>query len=175
MDARELLVADSALPACHSLHLLQMACEKLCKASMISSGSDPLEVQRSHAYIAKHLPTIVRLYLSREAGRLPRDNWIVEAIRPLARKIELLNPAVKDGGRAPHNCEYPWEAQDGTVVAPADHNFEFTMLFERAGVRCDYTTWQIAWRVIAMCQVQRACPDFREIAFASSPGTPGED
>ena len=101
---------------------------------MISTGSDPMEVQRSHAYIAKYLPTIVRLFMSREAGRLPRDNWIVDAIRPLARKIELLNPAVKDGGRSPQNCEYPWLAQDGSAMAPADHKFDFSMLFDRAGI-----------------------------------------
>src|SRR5438132_8322504 len=98
MNAREVLAADRSLPACHALHFLQMACEKLCKASMISTGSDPILVQRSHASIAKHLPTIAGLYLSREARRLPRDNWIVDAIRPLAKKIELLSPAVKGGG-----------------------------------------------------------------------------
>ena len=134
LDARELLVASNSLPTCHALHYLQMACEKLCKASMISIGSDPLEVQRSHAYIAKHLPTIVRAFMSREAGRLPRDNWIVDAIRPLARKIELLNPAVRDGGRSPQNCEYPWPAQDGSIIAPADHKFDFAILFDRSGV-----------------------------------------
>jgi hypothetical protein len=134
LDAREVLAADQSLPACHALHLLQMACEKLCKASMISTGSDPMEVQRSHAFIAKHLPTIVRLYMSREAGRLPRNNWIVDAIRPLARKIELLSPAVKAGGRSPQNCEYPWIASDGSVRAPADHPFEFSILFDKAGV-----------------------------------------
>jgi hypothetical protein len=134
LDAREVLVADSSLPPCHALHFLQMACEKLCKASMISAGSDPLEIQRSHAFIAKHLPTIVRLYMSREAGSLPRDNWIVDAIRPLARKIELLNPAVRDGGRSPQNCEYPWVLPNGSITAPADHRFEFSILFEKAGV-----------------------------------------
>src|SRR5207237_7501812 len=130
----DVLAAERTLPSCHALHFLQMACEKLCKASMISSGSDPIDVQRSHASIAKHLPTIVRLYLSREAGRLPRDNWVVDAIRPLARKIELLNPAIKAGGRSPQNCEYPWVAPDGSVTAPADHRFEFSMLFETAAV-----------------------------------------
>lgn len=134
LDAREALAAVPSLPACHSLHFLQMACEKLCKASMISAGSDPVEVQRSHAYVAKHLPTIVKLFMSREAGRLPRDNWIVDAIRPLARKIELLNPSVRDGGRSPQNCEYPWVAQDGSIISPADYKFEFSILFERAGV-----------------------------------------
>ena len=134
LHARDVLAADPTLPACHALHHLQMACEKLCKASRIAAGTDPLEVQRSHASVAKHLPTIVKLYMSREAGRLPRDNWIVNAIRPLARKIELLSPAVRDGGRSPENCEYPWVAPDGSVTAPADHRFEFSMLFEPAGV-----------------------------------------
>lgn len=133
-DARDILAAERDLPACHALHYLQMACEKLCKASMIAAGADPADVQRSHASIAKHLPTIVRLYLSQEAGRLSRDNWIVDAIRPLARRIELLSPAVRAGGRSPQNCEYPWVAPDGSVTAPADHRFDFSMLFERSGV-----------------------------------------
>ncbi|HSU66193.1 MAG TPA: hypothetical protein VLJ39_04960, partial [Tepidisphaeraceae bacterium] len=86
LDAREALAASRSLPACHALHYLQMACEKLCKASMIAGGHDPADVQRSHASIAKHLPTIVKLYMSREAGKLPRNNWIVQMIRPLARQ-----------------------------------------------------------------------------------------
>ena len=49
-------------------------------------------------------------------------------------KIELLNPAVLDGGRSPQNSEYPWPGDDGSIIAPADHNFEFNALFERAGV-----------------------------------------
>ena len=101
---------------------------------MIAAGTDPMEVQRSHAHVAKHLPTIVRDFMSREAGKLQRDNWIVEAIRPLARRIELLSPSVKGGGRSPQNCEYPWITQDGTIIAPADHKFDFTILFEKAGV-----------------------------------------
>jgi len=134
LAARHVLAAEGTLPSCHALHFLQMGCEKLCKASMISAGRDPIEVQRSHASIAKHLPTIVRVYMSREAGRLPRDNWMVDAIRPLARKIELLSPAVRGGGRSPENCEYPWVAPDGSITAPADHPFEFSILFEKAGV-----------------------------------------
>lgn len=82
--------------------------------------------------------------MSREAGRLPRDNWIVRAVRPLSRKIELLNPAVKDGGSSPQNCEYPWLAPDGSVIAPADHKFEFAMLFEPAGVTLLKTIRQAA-------------------------------
>jgi hypothetical protein len=134
LDAREVLASAPLLPACHALHHLQMACEKLCKAAMIAAGTDAYEVQRSHAHVAKQLPTLVKLYMSRDAGRMPKNNWIVDAIRPLARQIELLSPAVRDGGRSPQNCEYPWVASDGSVVAPADQTFGFSLLFERAGI-----------------------------------------
>jgi len=109
-----------------------MACEKVCKASMIYSGVNPKNV---HTYVAKHLPIIVRSYMSRDAGRWPKDNWMVEAIRPLAKKIELLSPSAKDGGRSPENCEYPWLSHDGSrVTAPADHKFDFDILYEKAGI-----------------------------------------
>jgi len=134
LHAREVLAADSKLPACHGLHFLQMACEKLCKASMMKAGADPLELQRSHASIAKHLPKIVQHYVSLRNAQLPRKNWITKALRPLARKIELLNPAMRDGGSAPENCEYPWAGPNGTILVPADHSFEFSILHERAGV-----------------------------------------
>jgi hypothetical protein len=135
LDAREVLTAHKSLPACHGLHFLQMACEKLCKASLIASGSDPIELQRSHAYIEKRLPIIVKDMMRLDAGSLPRNSWIVPAIRSLARKIELLSPAVKGGDRSPRNCEYPWPASDGSVIAPADYKFDFSPLFDPAGIR----------------------------------------
>jgi hypothetical protein len=131
LDARETLIADRSLPSCHALHYLQMACEKVCKAAMIAGGVDPNEVKRSHAHISNQLPTLVKLHMSRRARRIPRDNWIVRAARPLARKIELLSPSVGD---SPQNCEYPWKSADGSIIPPADYNFEFDALFERAGI-----------------------------------------
>lgn len=134
LNAREILVRQAGLPACHALHHLQMACEKICKASMIASGTPPTAVQESHAYIAKQLPIIVRQYLNRADVGKSKNNWIVNAVRSLARKIELLSPAVRDGGRSPQNCEYPWLGADGTtVIAPSDHRFDFSELFEPAG------------------------------------------
>ncbi len=130
LAAHQTLLNDRSLPSCHSLHYLQMACEKLCKAAVIKAGTDPLAVQRSHAYISKRLPMIVQIAM----GQKSRSNWIVRATARLARKIELLNPAVQDGGRSPQNCEYPWAAPSGQIIAPADHKFEFNELFEPAGV-----------------------------------------
>lgn len=134
LEARETLLRNDKLPECHQLHFLQMACEKLCKAHLIAGGADARELQKSHAYVAKQLPIIVRLLLAREAGRLPRDTWIISAIRVLARRIELLAPSVDHGGRVPANSEYPWERPDGQIVAPARHNFEFSLLRHKAGI-----------------------------------------
>jgi len=47
-----------AVPECHKLLFLQMACEKLTKAHLCKAGSDPTKLQSSHAYIAKNLPTM---------------------------------------------------------------------------------------------------------------------
>lgn len=55
------------------------------------------------------------------------------AIRKLARKIELLAPAVRAGGAVPANCEYPWVGPDGNVRGPAEYNFQFELLYETAG------------------------------------------
>lgn len=58
---------------------------------------------------------------------------MIDAIRALARRIELLAPAVDDGRRHPANCEYPWIGPAGSVLAPAEHNFGLNLLHERGG------------------------------------------
>lgn len=133
LDARDVLLREPALPDCHQLHFLQMACEKLCKAHLMAGGADALSLQGSHAYIAKQLPIIARQMLAHEASRLPKDTWVVKAIRSLARQIELLAPAVQDAGRIPADCEYPWLGPAGHVIAPADRSLGITILTEKAG------------------------------------------
>lgn len=54
-------------------------------------------------------------------------------MRKLARRIELLAPAVDAAGRHPANCEYPWENPNGEIIAPMEHNFGFEALYERGG------------------------------------------
>jgi len=80
------------------------------------------------------LPVIVRQMLAREAGRFPKDTWVVSAIRKLARQIELLAPSVDDGGRVPANCEYPWVSPNGEITVPARHHFGLTLLHAKAGM-----------------------------------------
>lgn len=118
----EVLVAQ-----CHSLLFLQMACEKLCKAHLIGCGSEPQDLKSSHAYIAKHLPVIVRQEISFQKADVRRKAWVLNHVKHLAREIELLNPAVDRDGRRKDNCEYPWES-NGMIFSPLDHCFSPSQL-----------------------------------------------
>ncbi|MEO6434527.1 MAG: hypothetical protein ABIP55_02045 [Tepidisphaeraceae bacterium] len=134
LQARERLLEHADLPDCQQLHFLQMACEKICKAYLCGQGIDLRALQSSHAYVAISLPLIARQQFARQSQQIQASrSWVIAAIRVLARKIELLAPAVRDGGAQPSNCEYPWESATGTVIAPVDHNFQLNLLYEAAG------------------------------------------
>ncbi len=134
LQARDRLLEDAALPDCQQLHFLQMACEKICKAYLCGQGTAPQTLQTSHAYIASVLPIVVRQQFAQQSRHTANDrSWMIGAIRKLARKIELLAPAVRGGGAHPANCEYPWIATDGTLRVPAEHNFQIDLLHEGAG------------------------------------------
>lgn len=109
-----------------------MALEKAAKAHLIATGVDPMAIQSSHAYIAKHIPRIVASELGRARGVDSR--WVMLAVRKLARRIELLHPQVDDGGAVPANCEYPWQNAAGEIVAPADYNFSLNLQAEKAAL-----------------------------------------
>ena|SRR5438105_12442706 len=107
LAAYRYLVGAPELPACHSLLFLQMS-EKVCKAHLCGQGVEPSVLRSSHAYIAKTLPLIARAHFARQARQTHYSHaWIIAAIRKLARRIELLAPAVDASGLNPANCEYP--------------------------------------------------------------------
>ena len=112
------------VPACHRFHFLQMSCEKVAKAHLCAAGSDPAQVQASHAYTAKVVPLLVRAQVDllgpEQAKRL---RWVADGARPLAREIELLSPSVTDGGTRPANCEYPWVDVGHRLHVPAEEPF----------------------------------------------------
>ncbi len=113
---------------CHKLLFLQMACEKLCKAHVIRVGVHrPEEVQSSHGFIEKHLPSILRQEIANSQEFPKNREWAISQIRQLCGEIEILNPAMKRANRRPDNCEYPWEAGQ-QVVSPLDHKFFPTQL-----------------------------------------------
>jgi hypothetical protein len=133
-EARDRLLEHSDLPGCQHLHFLRMACEKICKAYLCGQGVDPAMLQTSHAYIAGPLPIIARQQFALQVGQAQKDrSWMIRAIRNLARKIELLAPAVTGGGANPANCEYPWMGPDGSVKVPAEYNFQLDLLHAEAG------------------------------------------
>jgi hypothetical protein len=134
LQAREKLLEHPDLPDCQQLHFLQMTCEKLCKAHLCGQGVDPEILRSSHAYISRTLPIIARQQFAQETRKMHTDRtWVIQAIRALARKIELLAPAVNDAGRQPANCEYPWVGADGAIRVPAEYNFALDLLYEQAG------------------------------------------
>ncbi|MCI0378945.1 MAG: hypothetical protein L0215_15160 [Gemmataceae bacterium] len=119
----DLLHELSDVSECHQLLFLQMACEKLTKAHLCSRGSDPKELQSSHAYVSKNLPIVIRQQMAVVGARGKTAVWILRHVRHLAREIEMLAPAVKRGGQRPDNCEYPWEDASGRLHVPLDWRF----------------------------------------------------
>lgn len=113
---------EACAAECHRLLLLQMACEKLCKAHLIRSGTPPSALQASHGYVANPLPKVIEQFIV-TTGQGPRKfRGVLPLIRHLAREIEMLSPAVRRDGRRPDNCEYPWEAGD-RVISPLNWTF----------------------------------------------------
>lgn len=121
-DAWNALAEHKELAPSQRLHFLQMACEKLCKAHLCKGGAEPTILAGSHAYIAGTLPVIVRQQFALLTGKRSRAG-LMKHVKHLSREIELLAPAVDDGGRRPDNCEYPWEDHTGQLHVPAEHSF----------------------------------------------------
>jgi hypothetical protein len=92
---------------CHSLLFMQMACEKLCKAHLIRTGTNPEVLQTSHGYVAKPLPTVIKQEIALLSESVERREWVMAHVRQLAGEIEVLNPAMRRDGQRPDNCEYP--------------------------------------------------------------------
>jgi hypothetical protein len=121
LRAREALVRASAEKR-HRLHFLQMAAEKACKAHLTeANGHD--RVRKSHACVAKHLPTIARqVYAALNDGNQIAQ-WEISKIKRLAHEIEVLSPACDDGDLRKDNSEYPWEDAKGGICVPCEYSF----------------------------------------------------
>ena len=119
------LVIQPGIPACHALHFLQMACEKLAKAYRFRDVSMSIEdIQTTHVAFSKVVDQIVMSadFRKRHAGKAAQLREVLRSSRLLAREIEKLAPAV-DKEATPANTEYPWF--DGRLVrAPCDYTFQ---------------------------------------------------
>jgi hypothetical protein len=135
---KKLRVTDGVrnIPLCHQLHLLQMACEKLCKAFLVSKTTSLEDLQSSHAYTAKTLHLIAKNFFAHNSSRpLPKCSFRLSLIKNLARQIELLSPAVNDNQKRPDNCEYPWESPTGIIHIPCEYEFPNLNLLNEPGGR----------------------------------------
>ncbi len=125
LAARDAMLGPTVAP-CQHLHFLQMACEKISKAHRCLGGAGPETLMHSHGFAAKVLPQIGRELFRRSAFATNLDVGQVEIeaiVRQFAREVDLLAPAVDDGGRRPDNCEYPWEDVEGHLHVPAENEF----------------------------------------------------
>ena len=91
----------SGLPECQSLHFLQMTCEKLAKAYLCRSGSEPSDLMGSHAYTAKVIPLVLRdqMEIQNTADSLVKA--VTQLARHLSREIELLRHPSMMAGSVP--------------------------------------------------------------------------
>ncbi|MCA9527712.1 MAG: hypothetical protein KC549_15595 [Myxococcales bacterium] len=121
---------------CHTLHYLQMACEKVAKAYRIRDlDAEIEELTQHHVGFARFvraflLSPAMRPDFEHQAARLQA---VMRGMHTLAREIERLAPAV-DRELRPDNSEYPWLA-GGTVVAPCDYDFPNLSLLMAASGR----------------------------------------
>ena len=115
--------SGSQVAACHQLHFLQMATEKLAKSFLIGNSSEP--PKQTH----QALVTFLRIVSSRpeirvrlKFGNDPKQfRAYIDKLLPLAARIEGLAPAGGKTGRV--NPEYPWLNPLQKVVCPADYRF----------------------------------------------------
>lgn len=131
--------AQRALPRCHSLHYLQMACEKIAKA--YRARDTATELHGSHGLLRRHVgfEKFIKSFLlspqvqSEYDGRTEQLQQVGKAVRALAREIEKLAPAV-DNTSTPENTEYPW-VQGDAVIAPRDYDYSRLSLLAEPGGR----------------------------------------
>ena len=132
----ERLAGDLHTPRCHSLHYLQMACEKIAKAYRCRDTTAALDSLMSrHSGFRKLIevllksPFVKRSYRGHEAQR----EQIARDARKLAALVETLAPAL---GReqSPDNAEYPWAVGDA-VVTPCTYGFPNLSMLKDPGGR----------------------------------------
>ena len=115
--------AGNGVKHCEKLHLLQMACEKLCKAHLLKAGKPGFN-RKTHKCIAKTLPLIVRDYCGHQGPgykKIGASGSPLQLARKLSGRIEALTPSSDE--MAP-NAEYPWRNTIGDLFTPANHDFQ---------------------------------------------------
>ena len=114
---------------CHTLQALQMAAEKIAKASFRVNGTQPQPGKLTHVALAKLIrrlstvratdqPRVARVFGVYDYMRFEQ---LLQRLTAFAKDIEKLPPAVAGPERM--NTEYPWPDSEPTH-APADWTFD---------------------------------------------------
>lgn len=130
----EILLQQSQIEACHPLHFLQMALEKLAKAAEFSKFGT---VTKSHFVISRLPIMLMRRELASKLGFKGKNDSYLTFLRRSARffsAIERLSPAAASLGQDMPNVEYPWELPSGDCwQSPCKFDFpEFSSLSDRS-------------------------------------------
>ena len=122
--------------ACHHLHYLQMACEKLAKAYHFrDTDTLPSSLLTQHIGLAKFINSFLLSPRIREqfTGKLDQLRAIQRECNRLAREVEQLAPAV-DRGNSPQNAEYPWWDGD-RIITTCEFSYSNLALLRESGGR----------------------------------------
>jgi len=125
--ATHLRLRGGGYPDCHSLHYMQMACEKLAKSWLASRRRvDPNDL-KTHRLIKQTFHVVILEYCRRGAvSAHSRREWMSTKLNQIAGEVERLSPSVEGPGfdPRPENCEYPWSSEEGgNWIAPVDYAF----------------------------------------------------
>jgi hypothetical protein len=109
-------------PECHQLLFLQMASEKLGKAVLIAGPSNLETITQSHAAFVMFMRFAGNNHKLQKMLGLKKSQQRAQfkSLLPLAHEIELLAPALAQGGPNP---EYPWQNTSGDIFAPTNYPF----------------------------------------------------
>jgi hypothetical protein len=117
---------------CHSLHYLQMAAEKICKAHQcLTLGYEAVNRKRTHEVVVKVLPALAKKLPRRASDKRSVAQSNRAAVKRFADAIETLAPAVHHGQTRQDNCEYPWLSKAQQVVVPCEYRFPVFDVEER--------------------------------------------
>ncbi len=139
-QAYETLTRATALPRCHALHYLQMACEKLGKAYRLRNPTADIDaIVTRHVGFAQFVNEFLRspAIVAEYKGQSARHKAVCKTSFALAREIEKLAPAI-DRTHSPENAEYPWERGDwergtGEVLVPCQYDYPSLSLLDTPG------------------------------------------
>jgi hypothetical protein len=118
------LVRGRGMAACHSLHYLQMATEKIAKAYFWRSGSPPPKSHTGFVQFLRFLGQVRQRDRDHIANVFSFTRFVdfqawIRAVLPIAYDLERLTPELANDGPNP---EYPWPHAEPDR-APALYDF----------------------------------------------------